>query len=64
MCGPLPQPSYVFQHRSLTPPKGVVQQKYCSELDNQVTIGKSKERERRELEATADKDYQQQLAKQ
>ena len=29
-------PSYVFQQRSVTPPNGIKQTKYCSQLDQQV----------------------------
>ena len=29
-------PSYVFQQRSVTPPLGIKQTKYCSQLDQQV----------------------------
>lgn len=57
-------PSYVFQYRTLTPPKEPLQQKYCSELDNQVAISRHREKERKELESSMDKEYQQQLAKQ
>ena len=56
--------SYVFQHRTLTPPKWSLQQKYCSDLDTQIAISRSKEREKREFESSMDREYQQQLAKQ
>ena len=57
------QPSYVFQHRPLTPPRHIKQTHYCSELDDQVSHLNGQARERREREEREGREEQVQLAK-
>ena len=57
------QPSYVFQHRPLTPPRHIKQTHYCSELDGQVSHLNGQARERREREEREGREEQVQLAK-
>lgn len=57
------QPSYVFEHRALTPAKQLKQQEYCSQLDAQVSHRQSALTQAQEEEERLQRDEQLHLAK-